>query len=143
MNSFSSCLNLSNKGNIIPTPTKLLCKWADLFRQKSHCLKISLFLIGNMQQKIFCFFTPQIFLFLVISQGDIQRHTCLCSRDSAELAGPMENSAHLLRFTDEYPSRGEVTCQRTHSSGYRALTSDGPLTPPCISLKKKHTPSLK
>lgn len=95
-----------------------------------------------MQQKIFCFFTPQTFLFLVISQGDIQRHTCLCSRDSAELAGPMENSAHLLRFTDKYSSRGEVTCQRTQSSGYRTLTSDGPLTPPRISLKENIHPLL-
>lgn len=126
--SFSSCLNWSNKGNVIPTPAKLLWKCADAPRQRSHGLKIPLFLTENLQQKkSICVFpsnTPN-------SCNKPNRYSqpeCWRSSGPAQLAAataPCKSSGLQMRD----PWKGEGTCQRTwHVSG-RALTSLGPLTP--------------
>lgn len=84
-------MNGSNKGNVIPTPAKLLCKCADVSRQRSHGLRIPLFLIENLQQKESSVFSPLTFLILTTSPIDTQGHTCLRGTDPAELAGATES----------------------------------------------------
>lgn len=116
-------INLSKKSNLLfqldkfkeqrqchPTPTKLLCKFADIFKDRklTHCLKISLFLIENMQQKNHQRPSP-----IPISCNKPNRYSKPCVSEHQRFfrtgRGYRKNSVQSPRFTDEEPrkKRGE------------------------------------